>query len=75
MRYKGFCLLLCLLLFGCKTIAIRYEPNATGEMVAIEKMELRGVGKNKADFKSHKIENDSGFKIPDFPIKDIEINK
>ena len=64
MKYLTVCLLCAIVLVGCKTVAIRYEPNDDGEMVAVEKMELRGVGKNKADFKAKKIENDSGFKIP-----------
>ena len=62
-RYIISLIIVSLFLNGCKTIAERYEL-IDGSMVVVEKMELRGVGKNKADFKAKKIENDSGFKVP-----------
>ncbi len=59
------------LLSGCKTIAIRYEPDAAGKMIAVEQMEIRGVGKVEADFKAQKIKGDSGIKIPELKVGEI----
>ncbi len=67
----GICVIICSMI-GCKTVAIRYEPNEAGEMIAVEKMELRGVGKNEADFKNKKIKNDSGIKIPEIRIEEFK---
>ncbi len=63
-KYLLLIMLCALVVSGCKTVAIRYKPNEKGKMIAVEKMEIRGVGKNEADFKAQKIKNDSGFKVP-----------
>ncbi len=87
MRYifKGLisAVLGCMIMSGCKTVAIRYEANPNykpnsekaeekEEWVVKEKMELRGVGKNEADFKAQKIKNDSGIKIPELRVEEIK---
>lgn len=73
-KLKGLMILLisAIVLVGCKTTAKRFEL-INNEMILVEKMELKGVGKNEADFKAKKIKNDSGFKVPfgDTTVRDL----
>ena len=63
MKFLTVLILGAIVLVGCRTVAKRFEL-IDNKMVLVERMELRGVGKNKADFDAKKIENDSGFKVP-----------
>ena len=65
----------CIILSGCRTVASRYGL-VDGVLTEVERIEIRGVGKNKADFTKEKakIENDSGIKIPDFPKIELELD-
>ena len=66
-------LLGCIILGGCKTTSWNFEWDQDGKLIKSEYMELKGVGKNKADHKNDKIENDSGFKVPfgDTSVRDL----
>lgn len=68
MRY--FIIGLCFILSGCATIAERGEV-IDGKYVPKEFMRIRGLGSKKADFDKGKIENDTGFRVPDIKIEDL----
>ncbi len=63
MKFLTVLILCATVLVGCRTVAKRFEL-IDNKMVLVERMEIRGVGKNKVDFDAKKIENDSGFKMP-----------
>lgn len=68
-------IIMAIFLCGCRTISSRYEL-INGIMTEVERMEIRGVGQNEADFDKKKISNDSGIaiKIPDINIEDFKTN-
>lgn len=70
---KGVCLLLCLLLGGCATIAERGKV-IDGKYIPEEYMKIQGLGSKKADFEKGKIENDTGFRVPDISLDVDKLN-
>ena len=69
------CIIFLVVILGCRTISSRYEL-VEGILTEVERIEIRGLGKNKADFTKDKakIENDSGIKIPEFPKLELELD-
>ena len=67
MRFIFSLIIVSLFLSGCATLAERGKV-VDGKYIPEEFMRIRGLGSKKADFEKGKLENDTGFRIPDISL-------